>query len=156
MALVYLRTYNNDCCLFLSGRSHDKSFFLFRIGDIASDGLKTFCETGQSDGLEAQSQGEGGVFDEFNGPAISSGQGSSRTEFFVDGNHTQVSIAATLEVRFCSPDSGKWCVSCSVPVQLVKSLGRATAYGATRWLLTVEAGFGSSVVHVGLVVNKVD
>ncbi|XP_023719818.1 spondin-2 isoform X3 [Cryptotermes secundus] len=79
-----------------SGRSHDRSFSLFRIGDTASDGFKTFCETGQSDGLDAQSQGEGGVFDEFNGPAISSGQGTSLTEFFVDGNHTQVSIAVRI------------------------------------------------------------
>ncbi|PNF21095.1 hypothetical protein B7P43_G05541 [Cryptotermes secundus] len=80
----------------LIGRSHDRSFSLFRIGDTASDGFKTFCETGQSDGLDAQSQGEGGVFDEFNGPAISSGQGTSLTEFFVDGNHTQVSIAVRI------------------------------------------------------------
>jgi hypothetical protein len=96
MELVYWRTCNCDCLLLLSGRSHNKFFSLFRVGGTASDGLKTFCETGQSDGLEAQSQGEGGVFDEFNGPAISSGQGSSRTEFFADGNHTQVSITARL------------------------------------------------------------
>jgi hypothetical protein len=57
-----------------------------------------FCEKGQSDGLEALSQGEGGVFDEFNGPAISTGQGSSQTEFFVDGNHTEVSITTLLPV----------------------------------------------------------
>jgi hypothetical protein len=91
MELVYRRTCNNNCRLLLSGRSHNRFFSLFRDGDTASDGLKTFCETGQSDGLAAQSQAEGGVFDEFNGPAISSGQGSSRTEFFVDGNHTHVS-----------------------------------------------------------------
>ncbi|KDR15955.1 Spondin-2 [Zootermopsis nevadensis] len=82
--------------MLLAGRSHDKSFALFRVGVTASDGLKTFCETGQSDGLEAQSQGEGGVFDEFNGPAISTGQGNSRTEFFVDGNHTKVSVAVRI------------------------------------------------------------
>ncbi|KAJ4451409.1 hypothetical protein ANN_02871, partial [Periplaneta americana] len=80
-------------CIFFAGRSHDKSYFLFRVGERASDGLKLFCETGQSDGLEAQSQGGGGVLDEFNGPAITMGKGSSETEFFVDGNHTRVSVA---------------------------------------------------------------
>lgn len=87
-----------DCCLLLVGRSHDESFSLFRIGESASDGLKAFCETGQTDGLEAQSQGEGGVFDEFNGPSISSGRGVSRTEFFVDGNHTKVSTVTSPRV----------------------------------------------------------
>ena len=55
--------------------------------------MKMFSETGQTDGLEEQSQGEGGVFDEFNGPSIPAGQGRSDTEFFMDGNHTKVSKA---------------------------------------------------------------
>jgi hypothetical protein len=95
-----------DSCFLLSGRSHDKSFSLFHVGETASDGLKLFCETGQSDGLEGQSQGEGGVHDEFNAPAISSGVGSSRTEFFVDGNHTKVG-APVVAVRFCGLFRGK-------------------------------------------------
>ncbi|PSN57795.1 hypothetical protein C0J52_04358 [Blattella germanica] len=55
--------------------------------------MKMFTETGDTDGLEEQSQGEGGIFDEFNGPSIPKGQGHSETEFFMDGNHTRVSIA---------------------------------------------------------------
>jgi hypothetical protein len=88
--VIWLCSRSTDGYFLLSGRSHNKSFSLFHVGETASDGFKLFCETGQSDGLEAQSQGEGGVYDEFNGPAISSGVGSSRTEFFVDGNHTKV------------------------------------------------------------------
>jgi hypothetical protein len=90
---------NTDGCFLLAGRSHDKSFSLFHIGEAATDGLKLFCETGQTDGLEGQSQGAGGVYDEFSAPAISSGVGSSRTEFFVDGNHTKVG-APVVAVRF--------------------------------------------------------
>lgn len=97
---------STDGCFLLAGRSHDKSFSLFRIGESASDGLKLFCETGQTDGLEAQSQGAGGVYDEFGAPAISSGVGSSRTEFFVDGNHTKVG-APVVAVRFCILFRGK-------------------------------------------------
>ena len=90
---------STDGCFLLAGRSHDKSFSLFHIGEAASDGLKLFCETGQTDGLEARSQGAGGVYDEFSAPAVSSGVGSSRTKFFVDGNHTKVG-APMVAVRF--------------------------------------------------------
>lgn len=91
---------NTDGCFLVAGRSHNKSFALFHIGEAASDGLKLFSETGQTDSLEAQSQGAGGVYDEFSAPPISSGVGSSRTQFFVDGNHTKVG-APVVAVRFC-------------------------------------------------------
>lgn len=40
--------------------------------------------------LEQQSQGEDGVYDEFNAPPITSGVGRTEAEFFVDGNHSRV------------------------------------------------------------------
>lgn len=57
---------------------------------MASEGLKVFAESGRSDTLDAQSQGEGGVYDEFNAPPITQGEGRSEAEFFVDGNHSRV------------------------------------------------------------------
>jgi len=72
------------------GRSHDKSYVLFRLGKKASEGLKIFAESGRSDALDAQSQGEGGVYDEFNAPPITAGEGRTEAEFFVDGNHSRV------------------------------------------------------------------
>ena len=76
---------------FLAGRSHDTSYLLFRVGDVASEGMKKFAETGSTDVLEEENQGEGGIFDEFNAPAISQGVGEVEAEFFVDGNHSLVS-----------------------------------------------------------------
>lgn len=76
--------------IFVSGRSHDKSFTLFRLGQRSSPGVKVFTETGRSDVLEEQSQGEGGIYDEFNAPPISTGVGRTEAEFFVDGNHSRV------------------------------------------------------------------
>jgi len=73
-----------------TGRSHNKSFVLFRLGTRASSGVKTFAETGRTDVLEEQTQGEGGVYDEFNAPPISTGAGRTEAEFFVDGNHSRV------------------------------------------------------------------
>ena len=65
-----------------TGRSHASHYALFRVGQAASDGFKEFAETGRSDSLDAQSQGEGGIFDEFNAPPVTSGEG--RTWFFND------------------------------------------------------------------------
>jgi hypothetical protein len=78
-----------DVCV-CAGRSHNKSFVLFRLGTRASSGVKTFAETGRTDVLEEQTQGEGGVYDEFNAPPISTGAGRTEAEFFVDGNHSRV------------------------------------------------------------------
>lgn len=75
----------------ISGRSHDKSFTLFRLKTKSSAGVKAFAETGRTDVLEEQSQGEGGIYDEFNAPPIASGVGRTEAEFFVDGNHSRVS-----------------------------------------------------------------
>ncbi|CAH1374315.1 spondin-2 [Tenebrio molitor] len=78
------------------GRSHNKSFTLFRLGQKSSSGVKAFAETGRSDVLEEQSQGEGGIYDEFNAPPITTGVGRTEAEFFVDGNHSRVSLMSRI------------------------------------------------------------
>ncbi|KAK8734062.1 hypothetical protein OTU49_005995 [Cherax quadricarinatus] len=74
------------------GRSHSGSFRLFRMGETASEGLKQFAELGQTEVLDAQSQGQGGILDEFNAPPITQGVGETQAECFVDGNHSKVSL----------------------------------------------------------------
>ena len=74
----------------MTGRSHDSSYTLFRISQSSSEGFKEFTETGRSDTLDAQSQGEGGIFDEFNAPPVTAGEGKTEAEFFVDSNHSRV------------------------------------------------------------------
>ncbi|XP_056642503.1 spondin-2 [Diorhabda sublineata] len=96
------------------GRSHDKSFTLFRLGQKSSAGIKEFAETGRSELLEEQSQGEGGVYDEFNAPPIPSGVGRTETEFFVDGNHSKVSLMSRIVPSpdwFIGIDSFDLCVN---------------------------------------------
>ncbi|KAG5890356.1 hypothetical protein JTB14_015759 [Gonioctena quinquepunctata] len=80
----------------MESRSHDKSFTLFRLGQRSSAGVKAFVETGRSDILEEQSQGDGGVYDEFNAPPITSGAGRTEAEFFVDGNHSRISLLSRI------------------------------------------------------------
>ncbi|KDR22378.1 hypothetical protein L798_02469, partial [Zootermopsis nevadensis] len=95
-------------------RSHNKSFVLFRLGTRASNGVKTFAETGRTDVLEEQTQGEGGVYDEFNAPPISTGSGRTEAEFFVDGNHSRVSLMSRIVPSpdwFIGIDSFDLCVN---------------------------------------------
>ncbi|GFG41022.1 hypothetical protein Cfor_06792, partial [Coptotermes formosanus] len=95
-------------------RSHNKSFVLFRLGTRASSGVKTFAETGRTDVLEEQTQGEGGVYDEFNAPPISTGAGRTEAEFFVDGNHSRVSLMSRIVPSpdwFIGVDSFDLCVN---------------------------------------------
>lgn len=78
------------------GRSHDKSYVLWRLGTEATDGVKIFAETGKSDVLDAQTQGEGGIYDEFTAPPTPTGAGKTEAEFFVDGNHSRVSLMSRI------------------------------------------------------------
>ncbi|XP_066152781.1 spondin-2 [Euwallacea fornicatus] len=96
------------------GRSHDKSFVLFRLGKKSSAGVKEFAETGRTDLLELQSQGEGGIYDEFNAPPINTGVGRTEAEFFVDGNHSRISLMAKIVPSpdwFIGIDSFDLCVN---------------------------------------------
>ncbi|KAH1012368.1 hypothetical protein HUJ05_011539 [Dendroctonus ponderosae] len=97
-----------------SGKSHDKSFILFRLGMKSSAGVKAFAETGRSDLMEGQSQGDGGVYDEFNAPPINIGVGRTEAEFFVDGNHSRVSLMSKIVPSpdwFIGIDSFDLCVN---------------------------------------------
>lgn len=95
------------------GRSHDPSFHLFHVGETASEGLKQFAELSHTDRLDTQSQGVGGVFDEFIAPPITQGVGETRTQFFVDGNHSKVSMMSRVVPSpdwFIGVDSLELCV----------------------------------------------
>ncbi|CAL8077806.1 unnamed protein product [Orchesella dallaii] len=80
----------------LVGRTHNSSYSLYRIGGMASQGLKRFAETSSSDVLDETAQGSTGVLDAFNGAPITAGVGLSETQFFVDGNHTMVSLLSRI------------------------------------------------------------
>ena len=88
-AEIHLSEITDSLNLFI-GRSHNSTYVLFHEDQVASEGLKEFAEVGGTHVLEEESQGVGGIFDEFNAPPISEGVGISESEFFVDGNHSMV------------------------------------------------------------------
>ncbi|RXG70797.1 Spondin-2 [Armadillidium vulgare] len=103
------------------GRSHDRSYVLFRLNGKASKGMKEFAEGGATDVLEEESQGDGGVFDEFKAPPVTKGVGKSETEFFVDGNHS------LLDPLDAGSDNGFTFTSPNWPTVPQKSITRITS-----------------------------
>uniref|UniRef100_A0A1B0A202 Spondin domain-containing protein n=1 Tax=Glossina pallidipes TaxID=7398 RepID=A0A1B0A202_GLOPL len=94
-----------------SRRSHDSSYILYRLGRLASAAVKQFAETGKTDTFDSSSGDQQqqlkksmpsqnivanksgfSVFDEFNLPAIITGAGRSESKFFVDSNHSLISL----------------------------------------------------------------
>lgn len=74
------------------GVSHDRSYVLFRLGRRVSAAIRQFAETGRTDALGSAP----GTMDVFGAPAIGQGVGRTEAEFFVDGNHSRVSVMARM------------------------------------------------------------
>ncbi|XP_045523128.1 spondin-2 [Pieris brassicae] len=74
------------------GVSHSRSYVLFHLGRRVSPAIKQFAETGRLDSLGSSP----GTLDVFGAPAIGQGSGRSESEFFVDGNHSRVSVMARM------------------------------------------------------------
>ncbi|XP_072932865.1 spondin-2 [Epargyreus clarus] len=74
------------------GVSHSRSYVLFRLGRRVTAPVRQFAESGRSDTL-----GSGpGTMDVFGAPPIAQGAGRTEAEFFVDGNHSRVSVMARM------------------------------------------------------------
>lgn len=70
------------------GVSHDRSYMLFRLGRRVPPSVRQFAETGRSDALGSAP----GTLDVFGAPSVGQGAGRTEAEFFVDGNHSRVSV----------------------------------------------------------------
>ncbi|XP_037780834.1 uncharacterized protein LOC119577182 isoform X2 [Penaeus monodon] len=80
----------------LAGISHSRDLVLFRAGETASPEVKAFAETGRSDGFDKYGQGNDGALDVFSAPPIPQGVGETQSEFFVDGNHSRISLLSKI------------------------------------------------------------
>jgi len=89
--------------LYFVGRSHSRDYTMFREGTPASESVRMFAKTGRSDKLddgggEGLNGGSGGgavedkVLNTFVAPSVSTGAAWTQSQFFVDGNHSRVSI----------------------------------------------------------------
>ncbi|KAF6199412.1 hypothetical protein GE061_007438 [Apolygus lucorum] len=92
------------------GMSHDKNWELFRVGRSVSPDVKSFAETGRWETVGGQG---GGVLDQFSAPPVPQGQGRTEAQFFLDGNHSRVSLMSRIIPSpdwFVGLDSFQLCV----------------------------------------------
>ncbi|XP_063223085.1 uncharacterized protein LOC134531320 [Bacillus rossius redtenbacheri] len=80
----------------LVGRSHDASYALFRLGQRVGAAARQLAETGGSQLLQDDAQGAAGLLDAFSAPAVAQGAGRAEAEFFLDGNHSRVSLMSKI------------------------------------------------------------
>lgn len=71
------------------GFSHAKDHPLYHVGSVADDGVASFVETGSTETLLHNLDMET-VLDIITAPAVKSGEGTTQTSVFVDGNHSKV------------------------------------------------------------------
>ncbi|CAH2047444.1 unnamed protein product, partial [Iphiclides podalirius] len=91
------------------GVSHNRQYVLFRLGRRVSPSVRQFAELGRSDSLTSGP----GTFDVFGAPGIAQGSGRTEAQFFVDGNHSRVSVMAKMVPSpdwFIGVDSFDLCV----------------------------------------------
>ncbi|XP_041979917.1 spondin-2 [Aricia agestis] len=91
------------------GVSHSRQYVLFRLGRRVPVPIKQFAESGRTDALSSGP----GTMDVFGAPAITQGAGRTEAEFFVDGNHSRVSVMARMVPSpdwFIGVDSFDLCV----------------------------------------------
>lgn len=95
-----------------SGRTHDSTYTLYRLGERLSSGAMQYVETGRTDSLDTGGDSTN-ILDVFGSPGIPQGEGTTVSRAFLDGNHTLVSIMARINPSpdwFVGVDSFQLCV----------------------------------------------
>ena len=74
-----------------AGFSHNSDYKLFELGEVSSESVKEFAETGETVKFDqVGEEEEAKLLDWFTAPPIDKGSGQSEAKLFVDGNHTLV------------------------------------------------------------------
>lgn len=96
------------------GQTHNASSFLYKLGEEASLPVTRFTELGEIDLLVEAGEGNTSVYDQFIASAVASGEGKTRVVFFVDPQHSLVSMMTHLIPSpdwFVGVDSFDLCVA---------------------------------------------
>lgn len=110
-----------------TGRTHDASYVLYRLGQRLTSGARQYVETGRTDGLDTGADFPN-TLHAFTGPAVPQGEGVSTARAFLDANHTLVSVFARINPSpdwFVGLDSfqlcveGNWVDTVTIEVRLI-------------------------------------
>ncbi|KAI5646044.1 hypothetical protein NE865_01937 [Phthorimaea operculella] len=107
------------------GQSHNRSYALYRVGEVSRPSVLDFIQFGTLDPLMEESEEEPKVYDQFIAPAVENGEGETETVVFVDGEHSMVSLMSKIlpsEDWFIGVDSLDLCLRSSWVDQLTLDL----------------------------------
>ncbi|XP_026319193.1 spondin-1-like [Hyposmocoma kahamanoa] len=98
------------------GQSHNNSYALYHIGEVARPSIREFAQLGNIDQLMEEGNEETNVYDQFATPALRDGEGETEGLVFVDGEHSLVSLICRMVNSpdwFVGIDSLNLCVDSS-------------------------------------------
>lgn len=82
------------------GQSHNNSYALYHIGEVARPSVRDFAQYGNIDQLMEEGTEEAKVYDQFSAPAVGDREGETEGLVFVDGEHSLVSIIIILKLYY--------------------------------------------------------
>ncbi|XP_063826907.1 spondin-1-like [Ostrinia nubilalis] len=125
------------------GQSHNSSYALYHVGEVASSPVRSFTQFGKIDALVQGGEEEPRVYDQFTAPAVGKGTGETQGIVLVDGRHSLVSLICHMIPSpdwFIGVDSLDLCVDSSWVDQITLDLepldgGAASGltFTAPRW-----------------------
>ncbi|CAH2047448.1 unnamed protein product, partial [Iphiclides podalirius] len=121
------------------GQSHNNSYTLFRIGEVAKQSVLNFAQYGKLDNLIVEGEEDLRVYDQFSAPPVGSGTGKTENLVFVDGDHSKISMVCRMIPSpdwFIGVDSLDLCVDSSWVDQLVLDLDPLDAGAASGLTFT--------------------
>ncbi|XP_030021978.2 spondin-1 [Manduca sexta] len=125
------------------GQSHNSSYKLYRVGEVARPAVRNFAQFAKYDELMKEGEEDANVYDQFTAPALGAGSGDTENMVFVDGGHAMISLVSRIIPSpdwFIGVDSLDLCVDSSWVDQITLDLepldaGAASGltFTAPRW-----------------------
>ncbi|XP_041979836.1 uncharacterized protein LOC121733606 [Aricia agestis] len=130
------------------GQSHNISYTLYRLGEVAKPSVRDFAQFGKLSDIVREGEEESSVYDQFSADAVG-GVGETGNMVFVDEEHTMVSVISRMIPSpdwFVGVDSLNLCVDSKWLDQITLDLepldaGAASGltFTAPRWATTPPA-----------------
>ncbi|KAL4709597.1 hypothetical protein ACJJTC_007328 [Scirpophaga incertulas] len=121
------------------GQSHNTSYALYRIGEVAKLSMRDFAQFGKIDDLVQEGEEDPKVYDQFSAPAIGKGVGDTENVVLVAGSHSLLSLICHLIPSpdwFIGVDSVDLCVDFSWVDQITLDLDPLDAGAASGLTFT--------------------
>ncbi|KAJ0183459.1 hypothetical protein K1T71_001435 [Dendrolimus kikuchii] len=125
------------------GQSHNASYALYKVSEVARPSVRDFAQFGKLDTLVNEGDDDPKVYDQFSAPAIGKGFGKTENMVFVDGSHSMISFICRMIPSpdwFIGVDSLNLCVDTSWVDQVTLDLEpldagaeRGLTFTAPRW-----------------------